>query len=115
MSKVNPICAGLLLFAVFMAGVAQIFLKKAAMSEHRDLLHEYWDWRVIVGYGLMFGCTFLNVIAYRGIPLSFGMVLETVSYINVTIFGVVIFKEQLTPKKLFALMLILAGIILYAV
>ena len=37
------------------------------------------------------GCTFLTMLAYKGIPLSLGPVLEATSYLYVTVFGVTIF------------------------
>ncbi len=54
------------------------------------------------------------IVAYRVVPLSFGPVLEATSYIYVTIFGVVFFKERITKKKLLALVLILLGIVIYS-
>ena len=43
-----------------------------------------------------------------------GPILEATGYIYVTIFGVVIFKEQMNKTKLLALALIIAGIIVYS-
>lgn len=113
-NEANIFSIGLFLISVFMAGVAQVFLKKAAMRENIDLLHEYLDWRVMLGYGIMFGCTFITVIAYRNMPLSLGMILETISYLNVTVFGVIFFREKITGLRIVALGLIIVGILLYA-
>ena len=41
----------LYLFSTFLASVSQVLLKKAALREHKSLLAEYTDWRVILGYG----------------------------------------------------------------
>ncbi|MEG2201819.1 MAG: EamA family transporter [Raoultibacter sp.] len=43
-----------------------------------------------------------------------GPVLEATSYIYVTIFGVVIFKEKINRKKICALGLILLGVVVYS-
>ena len=43
-----------------------------------------------------------------------GPVLEATSYIYVTFFGVVIFGEKLNRRKLFALLLIVTGIVIYS-
>ena len=59
--------------------------------------------------------TLCSVIAYRGVPLSLGPVLEATSYIYVTIFGVKIFHEKVNRKKILALALIIAGIVVAAV
>ena len=56
----------------------------------------------------------MMVFAFRGIPLSFGPVLEATSYVYVTIFGVVLFKEKVGLKKAVALGLIIAGICVFS-
>ena len=104
----------LLLFGVFISAISQVLLKKAAMKQYASRLQEYLNPQVIFAYVLFVGTTFLSILAYRGIPLNLGPVLETTSYIYVTIFGVTIFREQLTPKKVFALGLIILGIVIYA-
>lgn len=52
---------------------------------------------------------------HKGILLSMGSVLEAASYIYVTIFWVTIFKEKMNKQKMTALILIVAGIVAYAV
>lgn len=104
----------LYLGSTFLASVSQVLLKKAAMREHKSLLAEYTDWRGILGYGLFVGCTLLTMLAYRGVPLNVGPVLEATGYLYVTIFGVTIFHERMNPKKIGALALILLGIVVYA-
>lgn len=104
----------LYLGSTFLASVSQVLLKKAALREHKSLLAEYTDWRVILGYGLFVGCTLLTMLAYKGVPLNVGPVLEATGYLYVTVFGVTIFHEKMNPKKILALALILAGIVIYA-
>lgn len=104
----------LYLGSTFLASVSQVLLKKAAMREHKSLLAEYTDWRVILGYGLFVGCTLLTMLAYKGVPLNVGPVLEATGYLYVTLFGVTIFHERMDPRKIGALALILAGILVYA-
>lgn len=102
------------LLGVFISAVSQVLLKKAAVAEHDSLLSEYLNWRVILAYGIFVLATLMNVLAYRGIPLSLGPVLETTSYLYVTFFGVTIFHEKLTRRKLGCLVLIVVGILIYA-
>ena len=111
----NPmICAGLLLLGVFISAISQVMLKKAAMKKYDSPIQEYLNPLVIFAYVLFIGTTFLSILAYRGIPLSLGPVLEATSYIYVTIFGVTIFKEKMSKKKSFALACILSGILIYS-
>lgn len=104
----------LYLSSTFLASVSQVLLKKAALREHKTLLAEYTDWRVILGYGMFVGCTVLTMLAYRGVPLNVGPVLEATGYLYVTFFGVTIFHEKMNPKKLLALVIIILGILIYA-
>lgn len=106
--------AGLLLLGTFLASVSQVMLKKAALRTYESKLREYLNPLVITAYAIFFSTTFLSIFAYRGIPLSMGPVLEATSYIYVSIFGVTIFKEKLNGRKLAALVLILAGILVYS-
>lgn len=47
--------------AVFVASVSQILLKQSAEIEHKNILFKFLNWRVILGYGLLFGTTVINV------------------------------------------------------
>lgn len=107
-------CACLLLLGVFISAVSQVMLKKAAMKKYASALREYLNPLVIGAYTLFVGTTFLSILAYRGIPLSMGPVLEATGYLYVTIFGLTIFKEKLTVKKLLALGCIIGGIMVYS-
>ena len=105
---------GILMASVFVSSVSQVLLKKSALKTYDSPIKEYLNPLVIFAYTLFVGTTLLSVLAYRGIPLSLGPVLESTGYLYVTLFGVVIFKEKMTPRKLLALGLILAGIAIYA-
>ena len=102
------------LTVTFLSAVSQVLLKKAAMKEHKNWLAEYLDWRVIIGYMIFVLCTFMTMFSYRGLPMSIGPILETTGYIYITFFGVTIFHEKLNRKKIIALAIILAGIVIYA-
>ena len=62
---------------------------------------------------MFFGSTLLTMLAYKKLPLSMSPAFESSSYIFVTVFGVTLFNEKLTRKKLLALALILSGIIIF--
>lgn len=113
--KTTLFYAAVLLVGVFLSAISQVMLKKAAMRQYSSRLREYLNPLVIFAYTIFVGTTFLGIYAYKGIPLSMGPVLEATSYIYVTIFGVTIFKEKLTWRKLAALLLIVAGIVVYSV
>lgn len=114
MSQVNTIYVMILLFGVLLSSISQVMLKKSAQKEYATKLLEYLNPLVIIAYAIFIGTTFLSVIAYRGIPLSIGPILEATSYLYITIFGVVFFKEKINVKKLLALFFIISGIVVYA-
>lgn len=114
MNKTVVIYSCVLLLGVFVSAISQVMLKKSAMKQYESKIKEYMNPLVIIAYIMFVGTTFLSIIAYKGIPLSMGPILEVTSYIYVTFFGVKIFKEKLNSKKIIALALIIVGIVVYA-
>ena len=112
MSKEKFLYILVLLIGIFVGSVSQVLLKKASMRRYYSLVNEYLNPLVILAYLLFFGTTVISIVAYRGIPLSLGAVLECTSYLYITFFGVVIFKETLNAKKVVALSLIIVGSII---
>ena len=106
--------AALLLTGVLISAVSQVLLKKSAMKQYDSLSREYLNPYVAVAYSMFLASTFLSILAYRKIPLSMGPVLESSSYIYVTVFGKKIFRENISVRNYLALVLILAGIFVYA-
>jgi len=106
--------ASLILLGTFLASVSQVMLKKAALRTYDSPIREYLNPLVIAAYLIFVSTTVLSVLAYRGIPLSMGPILEATSYFYVTFFGVRIFGERMTREKWLALACILVGILVYA-
>lgn len=104
----------LLLLGTFLASISQVMLKKAALQSRESKLREYLNPLVIFAYIIFFATTFSSIYAYKGIPLSMGPVLESTSYIYVTVFGVTVFKEKISPRKFLALIFIVGGILVYS-
>ena len=103
----------LILVAFFLSSVSQVMLKKASQKQYDSVIKEYLNPLVIFAYLLFFVTTLMAIIAYRGIPLSMGAVLESTCYIYVTIFGIKMFGEKINAAKILALILIIFGIIVY--
>lgn len=114
MSESMVIYSGILLLGTFISAVSQVILKKAAQKTYSSRLQEYLNFPVIFAYSLFVLTTLMCIYAYRVVPLSFGPVLESTSYLYVTVFGALFFHEKVTKKKLIALALILGGIAVYA-
>lgn len=70
--------------------------------------------RVIVAYCIFFISVFINVIALRhGVSVKDLPILEALGYIFVPILSFVFLKEKMGTKNMFAMMLILIGIIVF--
>lgn len=108
------IYSSILLISVFISSVAQVMLKKSANKTYSSVIKEYLNPLVIVAYVIFFASTFLTIFAYKYVPLSFGPILETTSYLYITIFSVSIFKEKINIKKIISLVVIVIGIIVFA-
>ena len=106
--------SGILLLGVFISSISQVMLKKASLKKYDNFLQEYLNPLVLGAYVIFFGTTFLSIFAYKVIPLSLGPALEATSYIYITFFGAAVFKEKLTKKNVFSLILIVTGILIYS-
>ena len=112
----NPVLvhALILLGSVLVSAISQVMLKISAGHAHQNAVREYVNPLVIGAYALFVLSTLLTVYAYKEVPLSLGPILESTSYLYVTAFGVLIFKEHVGAKKLVALALIVGGICVFA-
>ena len=106
--------ASFILFGTFISAISQVMLKKAAAKTYSSWIREYLNPLVIVAYIIFFAATFMSIMAYKGITLSMGPVLETTGYIYVTVFGVLVFHEKINVRKILALTLIICGICVYS-
>ena len=114
MNSTIALYALILLVSVFVSAVSQVMLKVSANREHASTVREYANPLVIGAYAMFVLSTLMTVYAYKEVPLSLGPVLESTSYLYVTAFGALIFKEKVTPRKLVALALIVGGICVFA-
>lgn len=105
--------ASLMLLGTFISSIAQVLIKKESTIQHESIIREYLNPRVIIAYIIFFGSTLLCILSYRVVPLSMGPILEATGYIYVTVFGITIFKEKINGIKIFALLLIISGIVVY--
>lgn len=106
--------ASFILIGTFISSAAQVLLKKAAIQEHCSVKDEYFNKYIVVAYGIFVLSTFLSIYAYKGIQLSMGAVLESTSYLYITIFGAYFFNEKITLQKVIALVFIIVGIVIYS-
>lgn len=115
MNKTILLYSCFLLFGVFISCISQVMLKKSALKKYDSRIKEYLNPLVIFSYTIFFISTFLSILAYKEIPLSMGPVLESTSYIYITIFGAKFFGDKVTRSKVIAIVLILLGIFIYSI
>jgi len=108
------IYAGVMLFGVFISSLSQVMLKKAAAKEYKSVIEEYLNPLVIFAYVIFVAATLLTIVAYKVIPLSMGPILDATAYIYVTLFGIKIFGEKVNKRKIISLIIIILGIVIYA-
>lgn len=103
-----------MLCGTIVASIAQILLKKSAQIKYKRFIRQYMNGRVILAYTLMFVATICSVFAYRVLPISFGILLDSTSYIFVALFGAYVFHEKATKYRKAGLAFIISGILVYA-
>lgn len=100
------------LLSVLISSISQILLKISAVRQYESKIREYLNLRVVAAYAIFFASSIMTVVAYRGVPLSMGPVLETTGYLWVTTLGCLILKEKVNSRKIAGLIIIVSGVIL---
>ena len=102
-----------LVASVVIASFSQVLLKKSAAKEYDNIIKEYLNPYVIIGYIMMVVTTVLTILAYRKIEYKNGPVIESLGYILIMIWSFFFFKEPITKRKVFGNALILLGILIF--
>ena len=102
------------LLSVFIASFSQILLKKSANRNHNSRIKEYLNKYVITAYFIFFISTILTIIAYKGIELKYGPVIESVGYIFILITSKIFLDEKITKNKLLGIFLIILGVFIFS-
>lgn len=104
----------LVVFDVFIAALAQMLLKSSSMSNHKSLIFEYLNPKVIGGYSIMMLSLLLNIYALNhGVMLKELSTIESSSYIFVPLLSFLFFKETITWRKMAAIGVIMTGVIVF--
>ena len=104
----------LVIFNIFVAGIAQMLLKKSAIAKHDNIIKEYCNIWVIGGYSLMMFSLISNIFAMsHGVLLKELGTLEALGYLFVPFLSYVFFKEKINLQKIFAIFLVLTGVVIF--
>ena len=101
------------LLSVFIASFSQILLKKSANRNHNSRIREYLNKFVVIAYFIFFISTILTIIAYKGIELKCGTVIESTGYIFILIMGRIFLDEKITKNKILGVLIIILGIFIF--
>lgn len=103
----------ILLLSVFIASVSQIVLKKSADKKYDNIIKEYVNLYVIIGYGMLVVSTILTIFALKGLPYKSVPIIETTGYIYILLFSRIFLNEKITKKALLGNIVIILGIIIF--
>ena len=106
--------SGILILSVFISSCSQIMLKRSAAKQYASRVQEYLNPLVITAYILFFGCTFITLYALKVVPLSMSPILEASGYVFIAVLSRIFLHERISGKKLTGMIIILAGIVIYA-
>ena len=104
----------LVIFDVFIAAMAQMLLKSSSMTKHKSFIFEYLNPKVIGGYSIMVLSLLLNIYALNhGVLLKELSTIESLSYLFVPLLSFLFFKERITWRKAGAIVVIMAGVVVF--
>lgn len=100
--------------SLLIAALAQMALKKGAVTPHSSVVREYLNVWVIGGYFLMFLSMVIDIWAVsKGVQVKELSTMESCSYLFVPLLGRFFFGERIGLKKALAIALILGGVVVF--
>ena len=102
------------LTGTFIASCSQIILKRASGVDYTSFWSQYFNKRVLGAYILIGISSVFPIFAYKGIPLSWGPILDMSGFLFVSLLSLFVLKEHISKKTFLGLVIIVVGIIVYA-
>ncbi len=104
----------IVILSVLAAAGAQMLLKKAASNHYPTFWRQYVNPWVIGGYAVLGVSMLVNIFAMsRGVQLKEVGIIESLSYLFVPVLAFMLFKEKLTMRKICAIGVIVAGVVIF--
>ena len=104
----------LVILSVLTAAGAQMLLKQGAKKEYLSFLRQYLNPWVISGYGIMGASLLLNIFCMsHGVQVKEVSIIESLSYLFVPVLSWLFFKENITWRKVVAIAVIMAGMVVF--
>lgn len=103
----------LTLLSISIVTISQIMLKISAEKyKNESVIKTYINPIVICAYLLFFLVTVLNVYIFSKVDLLYNNLIIGITYVSVTISGILYFKEKNTLSKSISIVLIAVGVYL---
>ena len=101
-------------FSVLAAAGAQMLLKQGAKKEYAPFWRQYVNPWVIGGYGIMGASLLINIFCLsHGVQVKEVSIIESLSYLFVPVLSWLFFKERITWRKVGAIAVIMAGVVVF--
>ncbi|MBQ1305390.1 MAG: EamA family transporter [Erysipelotrichales bacterium] len=111
----NRLAAAILFeLTIAVSALLQVPLKKAAQNPKYKGIHYYLNPIVIAVYGSFFAITIITTFLFKYVDLTLSTILYKTEYIFITVFSVLFLKEKITKRKLLGFIVILCGVLSYA-
>jgi drug/metabolite transporter (DMT)-like permease len=105
----------LCLFAgILLTGLAQILLRMGARQPDAGLIARMLQPKIVLGYGLFFGVTLLNVFAMQAIELRVMTAWSSLTYVWVMLLSGVCLRERITGRMVWGCGLIVVGVLVFS-
>lgn len=101
------------IFAVFIASISQILLKKSANRNHKNWLKEILTIKVFIAYSMFLLSSMLIIYAYKGVQLKYGAIIQSSGYIFILLLGRIFLEEKITKNRILGIVLIIIGIVVF--
>lgn len=103
----------LMFFCTILTAISQVLLKQSSNRPHKSFLYEYLNWRVILSYGIFALVLLINTYAFTRVPMKYGSMIDTFTYVFVLLFSFLLLHEKITKAKLIGNLIIIAGFLIY--
>jgi multidrug transporter EmrE-like cation transporter len=106
----------LVFLAVLLTGISQVLLKIGSAHQgkrRKSFLDAYLNLYTITAYGLLLLVTVISVIALKEIPLKVFYAIASLNLVVVVGLSWGILREPVNKRKLFAVLLIISGIVVF--
>lgn len=102
------------IFASVIAAVSHVILKKGADKKAgKKTIFFFLNWYTVLGYGLMFGSTLMNLHVFKFLELKYAFLFYPITFVLVFILSIFLLKEKVTKRKLLSYCLIVLGIFIF--